>query len=302
MNCPMCGAPMGDNDFECSKCFTKRSEMGPAYNNNGGYGGSSYGNGGYGNNSYGNNGYGNNNAYGNNTGYGDNNGYGNNGYTNNNNYGNGGFGSANNFGNSNGMGGAGNYNGLGYGAGGVGVRRSNSNKVIGLVIGVVVGLIAVFVIFIKPSLGGNKLKTFDMGDFKVDLPSNCVAASDAELDLSGMGDAKAYKNADMEFAYMHMDMETLGIDKSQMSLFQSLLMTQIDSTFSSMYDGYMNLGKTDDMVKFRFTNDDGKPAYVELKIICEDKGLYMVICICDGPDREKMQSRFDQVFDSITFK
>ena len=57
MNCPICGAPLGDYDNECKNCGTRRSEMGPAYNNAGrpqqnSYG---YGYGGNGMNGYGGN-------------------------------------------------------------------------------------------------------------------------------------------------------------------------------------------------------------------------------------------------------
>lgn len=272
MNCPMCGAPLGDNEFECSKCFTKRSEMGPAYNNNGSNG---YGNN-YGGNGYGNSGYQNNNGYG--TSY------------------NTSYGSTNNYGSSNGLGGTGNYDGMGYSS--TGVKTGSRNQVITIILVIVFVLTAGYVLFIKPSM----FKSFDMGDFSVSLPSNCTASNSTDLDLSEMGDAKAYKNRDMEFAYLHIDLASMGIGSDQMGLFNTLLMSQIDTTFNSMYNGYMNLGQTDDMVKFKFINDNNVTAYVEMKMIYENDGVYMVICICDEGDRSKMEEKFTRVFNSIKFK
>lgn len=292
MNCPMCGAPLGDNDLECSRCFTKRSEMGPAYNNNGGYGGSSYQSGGYGNNGYGNNSYGN-NSYGN-TGYG-NGGYDNSGNQNNG-YGtsyNTSYGSTNNYGSANGMG---NYGGMGYTSAGTKVSNPKNLVIVIMVVVVFVGA-AVYSIFIKP----NTFKTFDTGDYTVSLPVNCTKTDSMELDLRGLGEAVAYQNGDMWYESIHMNLNILGVTENQVDIFKDEFVKELNQNLRSRYPGYTNKGSTDNMLKFSF-NKAGTPMYVEMKLIFEGKDMYVAICMCTDKDAGRMKPKFSKVFNSIDIK
>lgn len=270
MNCPMCGAPLGDNDAECPKCYTKRSEMGPAYNNNNnGYGG------GYGNNY--NTGYG-----GQNSGY-SNNSYGNNSYN---------TGYNQNYGNTS------NYNGLGTGSS---LSRANygsgsGSRIAAIILIIILAFAAVFWIFIRPSM----FKKFDMGTFTVELPMDCREDSTGlGSSLNGLGEAKGFTNDDLGFAYARLN---LGNEAAMQQLRDQKdnLIDMLDTVYSSQ-KGYTKISSTLDTLEFRYYQG-GTEVFCRMKILFEGNDMYAVICVCNASDQTKISPKFSRIMNSIKFK
>lgn len=290
MNCPMCGAPLGPNDYECPKCYTKRSEMGPAYNSNGA-------------NNY-NTGYGSqNNGYANyNTGYGNqNNGYANNNY--NTGYGNqnnglaeknSGYGYQNQ---GNAFGNTGNYNGLGTGSALARSGGSGTGSRVAAIVLIVILLLGVgFWFFVRPGM----FKKFDMGNFTVELPMDCKEDSTGlGSSLNGIGEAKGYANDDLGFAWARLDLSPDDVKtlKGMGDQFIDLL----DGIYKSQ-SGYTKISSTVDTLEFKY-NQGSKNVYCKMKLLFpDDDNMYAVVCVCYSKDESKMAPKFSRIINSINFK
>lgn len=277
MNCPMCGAPLGDGDQVCSNCGTKRSEMGPAYNGaarpaqtnsygggNAGYG-NSYGNQSYGNGSYGNQGYGNS-------------GYGNQGY-------------------GNGMGlppaqGMGNSMSPGY----LRQSRGGNNTVAVIIAVVVVIVVAVGAIFMN-----NRPHKEDMGNFTVTLPERMKKGSDSVFVQSDAVNGGEYLSNKMGFAYMEYDLSELGFSKKDMKNLDKEFLAELQKSFKMGLSGYKLKDSTDDVLRFYF-NQKGKTYFTTVTVKMHDDSLYMFVAYCEEKNESKYVMKFREIFQSIKFK
>ena len=268
MNCPMCGSPLGDNDQMCLNCGTKRSEMGPAYNNapsqQGGYG-RSYNSGGYGG-----------------TGY--------------NNGGNYGAGGSNGYGTNN------NYNSYGYNNtpqmnSPSAVRSANPNsKLIGIIVGVIVLLLAIG--YFQYMYNTPYRET--VGDISVTFPQRVSSSSDHIFNSTGADGGEFYSNRNMGFAYIKYDLGEFGLTDDDVKGLETLFINDMDAEFTAELDGYKRKDQVDDHLRFYF-DDEGDSYFADMKVEVHDGSFYMYIAYCEKSKEKTYIAKFRKMYDSIEY-
>ena len=276
MNCPICGAPLGATDNECKNCGTRRSEMGPAYNNTGYGQQSSYGYGG--NTMNGGQGYGN---------YGMNNGgqgYG-------------------NYGMNGGGSGYGNYGmNSSFDSGSYTRKRSSSiptTKLISILITVIIILVSILGYQIKY----NSPQTESFGDITVTFPQKVEKKSSTIFGDVDAEDVTAYANRDMGFVYSKYEMSDLELGDGDEETYLNFMFPFMDAAMSSDSEikGYKKKDQLGNHMRFYFT-DDGTDWFCDMMIDFEGDSCYMYYAYCNKKKENKFISKFRKMYDSIEYK
>ena len=276
MNCPMCGSPLGDGDRMCSACGTKRSEMGPAFNNAGGAANS----------------YGSTNNYGSTGGYGN---YGNaNNYGNTNNYGN--YGNTNNYGNN-----FGRQNSFGGGAGTREAQRAH-RVASTLSTRTMIRLIALLVVIVVAIFGkiNSRPVTKDFGDFTATVPSSLKEDNDDLFNDNDGVDSGCYRCSDYYFAFIKYDMSE-ALEESTGDSLEKLFVSTMDSSLSTGLDSYHKDLLMDNMLRFDF-RDEGEKYHAIIKGKCHGKALYMLVVYCTDKNANSRRTKMARMLDTIKFK
>ncbi|MBO4866191.1 MAG: hypothetical protein J5582_06410 [Ruminococcus sp.] len=210
MNCPICGAPLGDYDNECKNCGTRRSEMGPAYNNNAGYSQQNsygYGYGGNGMNGYGGNTMNGGSGYGN---YGMNSSFGNNSYT----------------------------------------RTQKSSPDVRKLILTLVAVLVFLLTFFVYQYNMNSEHKESFGDISITFPQKLKVETSSVFDSIDADDSHMYSNGKMRFAYIKKNTSALNLGKENNEALYNLIFTLMDSGFEKSLKNYKRKDQLDNHLRF----------------------------------------------------
>jgi hypothetical protein len=281
----MCGAPLGATDNVCGNCGTRRSEMGPAYNNSGypqqngyGYGGNTM-NGGQGYGNYGMNG--------------GNQGYGNYGMNN----GNQGYG---NYGMNNGNQGYGNY-GMNQSFGNnsfTATRTSsfNARKTILTIIAVIVFLLT----FLGYEMSYNSEHKETIGDISITFPQKLKQEKDSVFADSDAKDTYIYSNRSMKFGYLKYNLGAFSMKNQDTEEMYNKIMPLMDTLLEKKLDNYKKKDQLDNHLRFYF-DDEGDNYFCDMMIDLKDDCYYMYVAYCYSKNENKFVSKFRKMYDSIEY-
>lgn len=275
MNCPMCGGNLGENDQSCQYCGTRRSEMGPAFNNQP--------------NTVN---YGNANNYSNNAGYGQQGGYGSANYGNADNYGNtANYGQPNSYGMGYGMN-APRNSGSGFASRAL-MNPLGTIKKIRLITSLICILIFIGVFLYRNVFMMRDVKK-DFDDFSVTFPQVLKEDKTSTFNDNDAEESAVYSNNNIAFAYVKYDMSGSDVDAET-------FVEYMDISLKSGLDDYDQIKLVGDKLYFYFSEDD-ENYYSLLTAEKKDDELYMFIGYCLKSEESKYSSQVGKMIQSIKFK
>ncbi|MBR1863189.1 MAG: zinc ribbon domain-containing protein [Ruminococcus sp.] len=213
------------------------------------------------------------------------------------------YGNNNSYGYGSGLGDT-SYNG-GFGANSIPPSRSRGlmNGDTGRLIGFIVALVVVLGVLFVPKF---MMKNFKIGDITVKLPMNCKETTSMFDSLTGMDGAHTYGNRDLQFCYIKYDLSDIADDMNSMSEDEiketEEAYVQVLMAMMGTLDNYKEKSVSANRAKFSYNDSKSAKTYVDMKAVLKKDGMYLLICMCDDADSGKLSSKFNKIFDSVTFK
>ena len=149
-------------------------------------------------------------------------------------------------------------------------------------------MVALFIIGIL----ADRTKTYDMGSFSIELPTNMEKQSRSEFNESfekvKAKDTGVYENGNVRFGYAVFEAGSDSIGSVDPATLLALMSVSLRNS-----KGYLELESGTDYLKYNVLNDDNKMTYCHLNIKSHNDKCYLLMLVCN----ENKQSRYEKKFE-----
>ena len=170
---------------------------------------------------------------------------------------------------------------------------------------VVVCIILALGLFFFLTMQRGKPKEFDFGSFSMTLPSDLEEQSGSKFasailampSFSG-SEAAEYLGSGVRFAYV----VTPDLGSAGSSSFTPDQLIDAMSVSYSSANGYEEISKSGDTLKFKMKNEDKSLTYCHIRVSCENNRAYILFLVCNENQQSKYKDKFDTWMSSFKTK
>ena|GEM_PF-2651554 len=165
-------------------------------------------------------------------------------------------------------------------------------------VGTLVIISAIMVALVIIGILADRTKTYDMGSFSIELPTNMEKQSRSEFNESfekvNAIDTDVYENGRVRFGYAVFNADSSSFGSTNTKSLLSLMTLSLRSS-----KGFLELESGDDYLKYNVLNDDNKMTYCHLKIKSHNDKCYLLMLVCNEDNQSRFENKFENWLDSF---